>query len=61
MHTNLSVEFVVAEIQGSIDRLEGLKVNVDLLFLALRGHNGTTINHKTVVRHSCVQFESLLG
>lgn len=58
--TYLSVELVITQIQGSIDGLEGLKVNIDLLFLSLSSNNCTTVNHKTVVRDARIQLEPLL-
>jgi hypothetical protein len=33
----LSVELVVAEVQSGVDGLEGLEINVDLLFLTIIG------------------------
>jgi hypothetical protein len=56
----LGVELVVAQIQRSVDGLEGFKVNVNLLFLPFRGHNGSTIDHEAIVRDPGVKLEPLL-
>lgn len=44
------VKFVVAQVEGSIDRLERFKVNVDLAFLALRGDDFTTVYDEAIWR-----------
>ena len=49
----LSVEFVVTKIQGCVDRFEGFKVYVDLLFFSIICDNGSTVNHQTIWGH-CV-------
>ena len=45
------MELVVAEVEGGVDGLEGLKVNVDFLLLALLCHNGAAVDylHKTML------------
>lgn len=54
------MEFVVAQIQGSIDGLERLKVNVDLLFFSFCCYNCTTVDNETIGRDFVVELESLL-
>ena len=48
------MKFVIAQIQGRIDRLEGLEVDVDLPLLALRGNNFTAVNDKPICWHFVV-------
>lgn len=55
------MELVVAEVQGGVDGLEGLKVNVDLSFLAFLGQDFTTVNHQSIGRHFVVELETVLG
>ena len=38
------MKLVVAEVEGRVDGLEGLKVNVNLLLFALISHNCTTVD-----------------
>ena len=47
----LGVEFVVTEVQGGVDWLERLKVDVDLLLFALLCHNGPAVHHQTIRWH----------
>jgi len=42
------VKLVVTQIQRSVDRFEGLKVNVDLLLLVVIGHNRATIYNESI-------------
>lgn len=56
----LGVEFVVTQIQGSVDGFERLKVDVDFLFFSLSRYNCTTVNNESIVGNSVVEFESLL-
>lgn len=44
----LCVEFVVAKVQRRVDGLEGLKVNVDLLLLAIVSHDCAAVDHEAV-------------
>ena len=39
------MELVIAEVEGGVDGLEGLEVNVRLLLLALLGHNCAAVNN----------------
>jgi len=39
------VELVVAEVEGGVDRLERLEVDVNFLLFALFGHNRSAINN----------------
>lgn len=50
-HSYLCVEFVVTEVQGGVDGLERLKVDVDLLLFALLCHDGATVHHQTIWWH----------
>ena len=45
------MELVVAQVQGGVDGLEGLKVNVQLLLLAVLSHDGPSVHHQTIGRH----------
>ena len=54
------MEFVVAEVERSVDRLEGLKVDVDLLLLALVGDDGSAVNDEAVGRNLGVELEPVL-
>jgi len=49
--THLGVKLVVAEIERCVDRLEGLKVNVNTLLLAVVCEDGSTVQHEAIVRH----------
>lgn len=42
------MKLVVAQIQGGIDGLEGLEVDVDLPLLALGGDNFTAVNDQPI-------------
>lgn len=57
----LSVEFVVAKVKRSVDRLERLEINVDLALLTLGGDNFTTVNNETIRRNPRVELETLLS
>ena len=52
--THFSVEFVVAEVERGIDRLERLEINAELLFFAFSGDDGTAVQHEAIVRHFVV-------
>lgn len=43
------------------NRLEGLKVKVNLLLLALIGKDGAAVNDQTVGRNPVVKLEATLG
>lgn len=57
----LAMELRVAEVKRGVDRLVGLEVNVDLLLLPFLGQDGTTEDDETILRHSVVELELLLG
>jgi hypothetical protein len=58
---SLGVELVVAQVEGGVDGLEGLEIDVDLSLLAFLGQDFTTIDDQTVRGHLVVQLEALLG
>jgi hypothetical protein len=45
------VELVVAEVQRGVDGLEGLKVDVDLAFLAFGGDDFAAIDDEAIGRN----------
>lgn len=57
----LSVELVVAKVEGSIDWAERLEVDVDLSLLALGGQDFTTVDDETIRWDLVVKLETLLG
>ena len=48
---SLHMELVVAHIERGIDGLERLKVNVELLFLAILRHHCACVNYQPIWRH----------
>ena len=54
------MELVVAEVERRVDRLEGLEVDVDLLFLALVGDDGAAVDDQAVGRNLGVELEPVL-
>ena len=57
---NLGVEFVVAQIQRSVNRLERLEVNIHFLFFIFGSQNGAAVNHKTIWWHFRIKLQFLL-
>jgi len=55
------VEFVVAKIEGGVDRLEGLEVNVDLSLLPFASNDFTAVHDEAVRRDLGVELEALLS
>lgn len=49
--SHLGVELVVAKVQGGVDWLKRLKVDINFLLLALVCHNGATVNNQTIGWH----------
>lgn len=49
--SHLSVKLVVAEVQGGVDWLKRLKVDIDFLLLAFLCHNGAAVHDQTIGRH----------
>lgn len=49
--SHLGVKLVVAEVQGSVDRLKRFKVDVNFLLLAFLCHNGATVHNQTIGRY----------
>ena len=47
----LSVELVVAEVQGGVDGFEGLKIYIELLLLVVLRHDGPRVDDQAVRRH----------
>lgn len=56
----LGVELVVTQVERSVDRLEGLKINVNLALLAFRGDDFTTVDDQAIGRDLVIQLETLL-
>ena len=56
----LSVELVVTQVERGVDWLERLKVNVDLLLLALIGDDSAAVDDEAVGRNLGVELESVL-
>ena len=54
------MKFVVTEVQRSVDRLKGLEVYVDLLFLALVRDNCAAVHDQAVWGHLGVELEAVL-
>jgi hypothetical protein len=54
------VKLVIAQVQRRINGSEGLKVNVNLLLLAVIRQDFTAENNEAVGGASVVQFQSLL-
>ena len=54
------MEFVVTKVEGGVDGLEGLKINIDLLLLTFSSKNFTTVDDKTVLGNAVVKLKSLL-
>lgn len=55
----LGVKLVVAEVQGSVDRLKRFKVDVNFLLLAFLCHNGATVHNQTIGRY-CEDKDKIL-
>ncbi len=55
------MKFIVTQVQGGIDRFEGLKVNIDLSFFPFRGDDFTAVDDKTVWGYFVVELEALLS
>ena len=55
------MKLVVAKVQGGINRLERLEIDVDLSFLALRGQDFTTIYDQAIRRNLVIELQPLLG
>ena len=58
---SFGVELVVAKVEGGVDGLERLEIDVDLSLLAFGGQDFTAVHDKTIGRHLVVQLEPLLG
>ena len=56
----LGVKFVVAEVQRGVDGLEGLKVDVDFLLLALVRDDRAAVDDQSVRGHLGVELEAVL-
>ena len=55
------VEFVVAQVEGGIDGLEGLEVDVDFSFFAFRCDDFSAVDDQSIRGDFIVQLETLLG
>lgn len=60
LRKSLGVELVVAQVQGGVDGLEGLEVDVDLALLAFLGQDFTTVQDKAVRGNLVVELEASL-
>lgn len=54
------MKLVVAKVQGGVDWLERLKVDIDLLLLAFLCHNGATIYNQPIGWH-CQEKNEVTG
>jgi len=57
----LGVELVVTKVQGSVDGLEGLEIDVNLSLLSFGGDNFTTVHNQSIGGNLVVQLETLLS
>lgn len=57
----LGVELVVTQVERRVDGLEGLKVDIDLLLLAVVGHDRAAVDDEAVGRDLGVELEPLLS
>lgn len=57
----LGVKLIVAEIQGRIDCLERLEINIHSFFFAIIGQDCTTVQNQAVFRNTGVEFQLLLS
>jgi hypothetical protein len=55
------MELVVAEVEGGVDGLEGLEVDIDLALFAFAGDDFAAVDDEAVGGDSGVEFEALLG
>ena len=53
---NLSVEFVVAQIERGIDGLKRLEVNVDSPLLSILSQYSTTVQNESVLRDFVIEL-----
>jgi beta-galactosidase GanA len=60
LRKRLSVELVVAQVQGRVDWTERLEVDVDLPFLAFSGQDFSTVHNQAIRWNLVVQLETLL-
>lgn len=55
------MELIVTEIQRRVDRLEWLKVDVDLSFFSFRRDDFTAVDHEAIGGNLSIELETLLG
>lgn len=55
------MEFVVTQVEGSVDWLEGFEINIHTLFLSFIRDDSSAVNDKTIFGAFVVEFETLLG
>lgn len=55
------VELVVTKIEGGVDGLERLEVDVNLPLLSFRCDDFTTVDDQSIRGHLVVEFQPLLG
>ena len=54
------MKFIVTQIEGGVDRLEGLKINIYALFLAFVGDYCAAVNDEAVLGALVIELEALL-
>lgn len=55
------MEFVVAKVQGGVNRLKRFEVDVNLSLLSFGGNNFTAVDNEAIWRNLVVELETLLG
>ena len=55
------MEFIVAEVERSVDGLERLEVNINLSFLAFGSQDFSAVDHQAICGYFVVQLQALLS
>jgi len=58
---SLSVEAVIAHVEGGLERLERLNINRNLLLLTIGSQNFTAVKNETVFRDFVIELQTLLS
>uniref|UniRef100_A0A0A9G2E9 Eukaryotic peptide chain release factor subunit 1-1 n=1 Tax=Arundo donax TaxID=35708 RepID=A0A0A9G2E9_ARUDO len=58
---SFSMELVVTKVQGCVDRLEGLKINSNFLFLAIFCNDCSSVENQTIWGNLVIQLQPLLS